>query len=149
MSNFIMRWPSLDLEVRCENIEVNKNAFDIFAENLPIKAIQGHEMVGGWLLRNRSVHLNKKPFDICSCELKAEKMNKAPVGRVSLLFPQGSNTELLVKYDDCVDDREYIPFAQVAADDLPKLLKAGKEQWKSATRSKDIIIVEFISKEEK
>jgi hypothetical protein len=59
------------------------------------------------------------------------------------LFPQGSNTELLVKYGECVDDREYVPIAKVAEKDLQKLEKAGKAQWKSATRTKETIIVEF------
>ena len=143
MSKITMRWPDLDLEVACESIEENKTAFELFAANLPVKAVQGHEMVGGWLLRSRSVRLLKKPFDIVGSELKKEKMNIAPVGRISLLFPQGSSTEVMVKYAECVDDREYVPIAQVAKEDVEKLVKAGKAQWKSASRTKEVIIVEF------
>ena len=144
MSSFKMIWPGLGLEVVCESISENKEAFDLFAVNMPIKALQGHEMVGGWMLRDRAVLLEKKPFDISKEKLSIEKMNKAPVGRISFLFPQGKSTEILVKYDDCVDDRDYIPFAKVAAADIEKLQKAGKAQWKSATRTKEIIIVEFM-----
>ena len=143
MSTFKMRWPDLGLEVRCEGLDVNKDALDILVANMPVKAVQGHEMVGGWILHDRSVMLNKKAFNLCPSTLTYEKMNKAPVGRISLLGPLGCNTEVMVKYDDCVDDRDYVPVAQVVAEDLEILKKAGKAQWKSATRTKEIIIVEF------
>ena len=143
MCTFTMKWSSLNFEVTCECITENKEAFDLFMENLPVKALQGHEMVGGWILRDRAVLLGKKPFDLPKEKLITEKMNKAPVGRISLLFPQGKSTELLVKYDECVDNREYVPIAQVASADITKLQKAGKAQWKSATRTKEVIIVEF------
>lgn len=148
MDRFIMRWPQLNLEVRCESIGVNQNAFDLFLDNLPMKVLQGHEMSGGWILRDHSILFNRKIFEIRAKELTAEAMDKAPVGRISLLQPQGRGGELLVKYDDSVDDREYIPIARVLEEDLDILKKAGKEQWKASSRTKDVIFVEFIREEE-
>lgn len=143
MQRFIMRWPELGLSVRCEGLDINRDALDTFVENMPVKALQGHEMVGGWLLRDHSILFNKKPFDIPSVKLFSERMDQAPVGRISFLRPQGRGAELLVKYDESVDTREYIPVAQVVPEDLETLKKAGKEQWKATTRTREIIFVEF------
>lgn len=143
MGSFTMKWDSLNLEVECESISENKKAFDIFLENLPVKALQGHEMVGGWMLRDRAILLDKRSFDIKRTDLVTEKMIDAPIGRISFLFPQGRSAEILVKYDDCVDDRDYVPFARVKDADIEKLKQVGKAQWKSATRTKEVILVEF------
>ena len=143
MSQFKMRWPDLGLEVTCESIAQNQEAFDLFIANLPVKAVQGHEMVGGWMLRDHSVLLKKKPFGLDDRTLPKEAMNAAPKGRVSLFSPEGSCTEVLVKYDECVDDREYVPIAKVVDADLETLKKVGKAQWKSASRTKEVIVVEF------
>ena len=147
MKKFKMRWPALKLEVVCEEIQVNQNAWDVFAGNMPMKAIQGHEMVGGWMLRSRAVHMKRIPFQIPGADLIYEKMQDAPIGRISLLFPQGSSTEVLVKYDQCVDDRDYVPVAQVEEQYLDVLKKVGKLQWQSSTRTKEIYRVEFMEVE--
>lgn len=73
-----------------------------------------------------------------------ESLEQAPVGRVSLLGSLGSAVELLVKYDDCVDDRDYIPVAQVRPECLSELRKAAKLQWRSATREQKTIVAEFM-----
>ena len=143
MKKFKMRWPSLELEVICTEIEQNGAALDTLVANMPVKALQGHEMVGGKILRDRAVHMSKKPFDVSPAEWKTERLKDAPIGRVVLLSPYGRGTELLVKYDECVDDRDYIPVAQVRECDLPVLEKAGKAAWRSATREQQTIIVEL------
>lgn len=143
MRKFKMRWPGLNYEVMCEGIEVNEAALDILVNNMPIKTLQGHEMVGGRILRDRAVRLKKQPFDLDPESLETEKLKDAPVGRISLLSPLGSGTELLVKYDDCVDDRDYIPVAKVRDEDLEILKKAAKLEWQSATREQKTIIVQF------
>lgn len=143
MKKFKMRWPSLGLEVICEGIGQNKAVLDTFIANMPVKALQGHEMVGGKILRDRAVRMGKRPFNEEVRAAATEKLKDAPVGRVVLLSPYGNGTELLVKYEDCVDDRDYIPVAQVHESDLPALEKAGKAAWRSATREQQIIIVEF------
>ena len=147
MGCFVMRWPSLGLQVRCKSLDVNADAFDLLVENMPIKSLQGHEMVGGWLLRDRSVLFNKTLFTIPSCKLHKETMDTAPVGRVSLLQPQGRGAELLVKYDESVENREYVPVAQVVETDLETLKKVGKEQWKATSRTRDIIFVELVKED--
>lgn len=144
MPRFIMRWPDLNLEVRCESLQTNQEAFDLFVENMPLKVLQGHEMVGGWLLRDHSILFHKKKFDIPAKRLFTEKMDKAPVGRISFLQPQGLGAELLVKYDESVDNREYVPIAQVIPEDIAILKQVGKEQWKATTRTREIIFVEFV-----
>lgn len=143
MKKFKMRWPALELEVICQEIPANADALAALVSNMPMKAIQGHEMVGGWMLRSRAVRMEKHPFTIPSEQLERERMKDAPVGRVSLLFPQGGSTEVVVKYDDCADDREYIPVAWVSEEWLDVLKKVGKLQWQSATRTKEICHVEF------
>ena len=149
MSKFVMRWPELGLEVKCESIGVNEAACEVLVANLPIKAVQGHEMVGGWCLHDRSVIFGKKAFGLRASELVQETMDEAPEGRISLLFPQTSGSELLVKYGETVDNRKYVPVAQVVEEDLEVLKKAGRAQWKSATRTKEVITVEFVAGEEK
>ena len=148
MLHFTMRWPDLNLSVDFESCGENEAALRIFLGNLPIKTVQGHEMVGGWMLRNRSVVMNKRFFDIPAAKLTQETMKDAPVGRISLLFPQGNMTEMLVKYDACDDFRSYVPVAKVADRDLETLKKVGKLQWQSATQSKRAIVVEFIAESE-
>lgn len=138
MKTFTISWPSLGLKVSCNPIQENQAVFDLFCANLPMQALQGHEVVGGYMLRNRVIHLKKKPYDIADAVEAA--MNSAAEGTVFLSSPQGISGELIVKYDECVDDRGYIPFAQVAAQDLAALKKAGKAAWKSASRTKDVII---------
>lgn len=147
MKNFKMRWPELGLEVACSGIGENEAALDAFVKNMPVKALQGHEMVGGWVLRDRAVHLRKQPFTLAPDSLGQENMQDAPVGRVSLLFPQGGSTEVLIKYDACVDTRPYVPIAKVRDEDLDTLKKVGKLQWKSATRTKEAYVVEFLEVE--
>lgn len=147
MLHFKMRWPALDLSVSCESCGENEEALRILIDNMPIQTIQGHEMVGGWMIRNRSVMMNKRFFDIPAAELSQEVMKDAPVGRISLLFPQGRTTEMLIKYDACDDFRSYVPVAKVVDKDIDTLKKVGKLQWQSATRTKDIFVVEFVAEE--
>ena len=144
MLHFTMRWPGLGLSVACESCGENEEALRIFMDNMPIKTVQGHEMVGGWMLRDRSVVMNQRFFDIPASKLSLETMKDAPVGRISMLFPQGRMTELLVKYDNCDDFRSYVPVAKVAEQDLETLKEAGRLQWRSATRSKEVIAVECV-----
>lgn len=143
MRSFKMRWPKLNYEVVCDSISENQDVLDALIENMPIKALQGHEMVGGRILRCRAVQLKKCSFDFEPENLKLETLQQAPIGRISLLGSLGSATELLVKYDDCVDDREYIPVAQVRAEYLSELRKAAKLQWQSATREQKTIVAEL------
>lgn len=145
MLKFKMQWPALDLSVRCEGCGENEAALKILMDNMPISTVQGHEMVGGWMLRDRSVLMNKRVFDIPAAELNQEVMKDAPVGRISLLFPQGIMTEVLVKYDECKDSRKYVPVAKVIDEDIEILKKVGRLQWKSTTRTKEIYTVEFIA----
>jgi hypothetical protein len=143
MPSFKMSWPDLGLGVTCDEVSENRAAFGLFVANLPIKAVQGHEMTGGWILRDHSIIFRKKPFGLDEKTLSKQTMDKIPVGGLCFLFPEMSCAELLVKYDESVDDREYIPFARVREGDLGALKEAGKLQWKSATRTKEIIVVEF------
>lgn len=148
MLHFKMRWPALDLAVECESCGENQDALQILIDNMPIQTVQGHEMVGGWMLRNRSVMMNKHFFDIPAAELSQEAMKDAPVGRISLLFPQGRTSEMLIKYDACEDFRSYVPIAKVVDKDIDTLKKVGRLQWQSATRTKEILAVEFIAEED-
>ena len=147
MLRFKMVWPQLNLSVRCQSCGKNENALKILMENMPIQTIQGHEMVGGWMLRNRALYMVKRFFDSPAQELESESMKDAPVGRISLLFPQGNSTEMLVKYDVCEDFRSYTPVADVVEEDLEILKQVGQLQWKSATRTKEILAVEFVAED--
>ncbi len=144
MLRFKMNWPQLGLAVRCESCGKNEAALKLLMENMPLQTVQGHEMVGGWMIRNRSIYMGKRFFDIPPQDMETESMKDAPVGRISLLFPQGNSTEMLIKYDECEDFRSYVPVANVVAEDLDTLKQVGKLQWKSATRTKEVVIVEFV-----
>lgn len=138
MKTFNISWPTLGLKVTCGPVQVNQDVFDLFCENLPVKVLQGHEVVGGYMLRDRAVRFAKKPYDIPNAV--EEAMNTAAEGTVFLSSAQAGSGELVIKYGECVDDRSYIPFAQVAKEDMAALRKAGKAAWKSASRTKDVII---------
>ena len=142
MKKFFVTWPSLNIKVACEPIDINENVFDLFVSNLPIKAIQGHDVIGGFALRDRNVRFTKNPYDLSGEKLC--KMCEADEGTVFLASPQGTSGEMLIKYGECVDDSLYIPFAKVSADDLAALKKAGKAAWVSAARTKDIIVTEIV-----
>ena len=147
MLRFKMQWPQLGLAVNCEACGKNEDALKVLMDNMPIKTVQGHEMVGGWMLRDRCVYMGKHFFDIPAEDLETECMKDAPIGRISLQFPQGNCAEMLVKYDQCEDFRSYVPVANVVAEDLEILKKVGKLQWKSATRTKEILLVELIAED--
>lgn len=143
MKKIVIRWPELNMAVECEPIADNRKVYDVFCENLPIRTVQGHEMVGGWVLRDRAVHYGKKPFDFTKSELKEAALKDLPVGTISLLFPQGTTSELVINYDENVDDRKYVPFAKVIDADIDTLKNVGKKTWQSYIRTHEVITCEF------
>lgn len=148
MGKIVIKWPELGLSVKCDSIDENKDAYDVLAANLPIRTVQGHEMVGGWVLRDRSVHFSKKSFDLAKQDMKEATMKELPEGTIALLSPQGTTSELLIKYSDSADDRKYVPIAKVEDADLEILKKAGKKVWQSYIRTHEVITCEIERGEE-
>lgn len=138
MKSFIIKWPALGLQVSCEPAGVNTEVFELFCENLPQTVLQGHEVVGGWMLRDRAVRFCSKPYAVE--QAAAVPLCGEPDGTLFLVSPQGTSGELVIKYGDCADNRPYIPFAKVAEADMAALRKAGRAAWKSAARTKDVIV---------
>ncbi len=56
---FVMRWPELGKQVRVRAIDQNKDVFKWFVENLPITALQGHNVVAGYALSAQDVGFKK------------------------------------------------------------------------------------------
>lgn len=146
MRSFKITWPEQNLSITCHELKINGEVFDKFYSNLPTRSLQGHEVTGGWVLRNRSMHFHKVPF-LLEDAYETITLKSAPVGTVCLTFPQGSSGELVIRYDDCVDTRQYIPIAEVLDEDLEILKKIGKEAWTSVIRTKKVMFAEFEQKE--
>jgi len=145
---FIMRWPSLGTQVRCEKIGHNQHIFDWWVEQLPIKSVQSHTMVSGWCLSVVTARI-KTPWTWEPGNEVREDLSLSPDGRMKIQSqPAGGVTTFLVKYGDRTEDIHDMTFANVLEEDLPALREAGAVQWKSSVYSKEVIVVEFLKAEE-
>ena len=145
---FIMRWPSLGTQVRCDKIDHNQHIFDWWVEQLPIKSIQSHTMVSGWCLSVVTARI-KTPWTWQPGEEVREDMSLSPDGRMKIQCqPAGGVTTFLVKYGDRSENIHDMTFADVREEDLPVLRQVGAAQWKSSVYSKEVIVVEFVKAEE-
>jgi hypothetical protein len=146
--SFIMRWPSLGTQVRCDKIGHNQHIFDWLVEQLPISSVQSHTMVSGWCLSVVTARV-KTPWTWELGNEVREDMSLSPDGRIKIQGqPAGGVATFLVKYAERTENVHDMTFANVREQDLPTLCEAGAAQWKASLYTKEVIIVEFVRDEE-
>jgi hypothetical protein len=144
---FIMRWPSLGKQVRCDkDKELNPHIFDWWMQQLPLKAVQCHTMVSGWCLYAVSVTVKTQMPWLPGSEA-VEDLSLMPVGRVCTFSPVGESMEVCTKYDAATEYMDLISFAQVRAEDFAILREVGAKIWDSVISTKEIILVEYVKEE--
>jgi hypothetical protein len=143
---FIMRWPELGRQVVCERLGHNKEQFDWWVSQLPLRAVQGHIMVAGWGLYAFMVPLRQRVTWVPRTEV-IEEIRLQKEGRVDLFMPMGSVASILVKYGEFTETMSYPTFAQVREADLPALREVGAAVWRSEVKTKKIYTVEYLKAE--
>jgi hypothetical protein len=142
-NTYIMRWPSLNKQVRCDKIGHNQHIFDWWVDQLPLKAVHEETMVAGWCLYALVIPLKKHTTWKLGTEVR-EDLSKNPIGRVHMDPSAGEVLESSVKFGE---NTEYIPtisFAQVREEDLPILKEVGMIVWNRIIQTKEITPVEFV-----
>jgi hypothetical protein len=145
---FIMSWPQLNQQIVCEKLPHNREQFDWWISQLPLRAVQGHIMVAGWGLYAFSVPLRQRVTWIPRTEV-IEEIRRQKDGRIDLFMPMGSVASILVKYGEFTETMSYPTFAQVRDQDLPVLREVGAAIWRSEVKTKEIITVEYLALEAK
>ena len=140
---FIIRWPSLGKQVRCEKIYHNQNIFDWWVDQLPITTVQSHTIVSGWCIR---MAVRTKTASTWEPGTEGrEDLSLSPAGRMKIQRnPAGDATSVLIKYGERTENLHDMTFANVLSEDLQTLQEVGAAVWKAVMRTKEIILVEFV-----
>jgi hypothetical protein len=140
-----MEWPEVGIKVESEPLSFNQDFYEYFLDNCPLKGIQSHAVVSGKLLYIMNLKLSKFPSRRYM-ELKMEDLSQAPLGRVFIFITSGKVGSVMVKYGDITEPMNYPTIAQVRKADLEKLKTAGRAEWESIYRNKEIISVLYKAK---
>jgi hypothetical protein len=142
--HFVMRWPELDKEVRVKPIEHNREVFDWFVENLPIKALQGHTVVSGYGLFSQNLGFLKL-FPWRENDLAKDDLSMMPDGRMAFFMTAGRAGSLIVKWGEMTEPLSYVTWAEVIEEDKKTLAEVGKKMWRiSMGIPKPLVHVEFV-----
>jgi len=145
---FVMRWPELDRQVRVKPIEQNREVFDWFVENLPIKALQGHAVVSGYGLFSQNLGF-KKMFPWREKDLAKEALSKMSDGRLAFFMTTGKVGNLVVKWGEMTEPLGYVTWGQVVQEDQATLAEVGKKVWHIFKGiQKPLVHVEFLGVED-
>ena len=140
-----MEWPELGIKVEAGPLPFNRVFYEYFLDNCPLKGIQSHAVVSGKILYIMNLRLSKfAPQRYL--ELKMEDLSEEPVGRVSIFVTAGKVGSLMVKYGPISEPMSYPTIAQVKASHMKKLVEAGRAEWESIYRNKNIISVIYRAK---
>jgi hypothetical protein len=142
-NTFIIRWPGLGKQVRCDKIGHNQHIFDWWVEQLPIITVQSHTVVSGWCLRMAVRTKTTWPWEPGG-EVR-EDMSLSPDGRMKIQrTPAGEMTSVLIKYGERTENLHDMTFANVREEDLPTLREVGALVWSAVVRTKEIILAECV-----
>ena len=142
---FLIKWPELGQEVRVKPIEQNREVFEWFVENLPVRALQGHAVVSGFGLFSQNLSF-KKPYKWRESDLELEDLSKMANGRLVFYMTTGKVGNLIVKWGEMTEPLNYACWATVVEEDLETLEKVGKKMWSICLGiEKPIVHVEFKS----
>lgn len=140
-----MEWPEIGIKVVAEALSFNRDFYDYFLDNLPLKGIQSHGVVSGRILYIMNLKLSKFPSRRY-LELRMEDLSEEPVGRVSIFITAGKVGSIMVKYGEITEPMSYPTIAQVREGDLDRLAQAGEAEWESIYKTKEIISVIYRAK---
>jgi hypothetical protein len=140
-----MEWPEAGVKVESEPLSFNQDFYEYFLDNCPLKGIQSHAVVSGKLLYIMNLKLSKFPSRRYM-ELKMEDLSEAPLGRIFIFITAGKVGSVMVKYGDITEPMSYPTIAQVKKEDLEKIKQAGRAEWNSIYRNKEIISVYYRAK---
>jgi len=143
MAHFVMSFPELNLSVKAEPLSVNRDLFNWFVENLPLKGIQSHAVVSGKIIYIMNLRM-KKPSPVRYRDLGVEDLAEAKDGRIFIFITAGKVGSISVKYGEVSENMSYPVMAQVKQEDLKNLEKIGEAVWKSIYSTKEVITVEFL-----
>ena len=145
-NTYIMRWPTLGKQLRCDKIGHNQHIFDWWLDQLPTSSVQSHTIGSGWCLYLTSIPVRSPITWEPGTEAK-EDLSKAADGRLKLMNPVGGVLEMVVKYGNREETVGCSTFAQVRDEDLPILREVGAAQWKAVIRTKEVITAEFVKED--
>ena len=140
-----MEWPEIGVKVESEPLSFNQDFYEYFLDNCPLKGVQSHAVVSGKLLYIMNLKLSKFSSQRYM-ELKMEDLAEAPLGRVFIFITSGKVGSVMVKYGDISEPMSYPTIAQVREADIEKLKIAGRAEWESIYRNKEIISVLYTAK---
>jgi hypothetical protein len=146
MKYFAMNFPELGLSVKVDPLSVNKDLFDWFLENLPLKGVQSHAAVSGKLIYIMNLRM-KKGRSFRYQDLAVEDLSEAKEGRIFIFITAGKVGSISVKYAEVSENMSYPVIGQVRGEDLKDLKKIGEAVWRSFYHTKEIITVEFLKGE--
>jgi hypothetical protein len=140
-----MEWPEIGIKVEAEPLAFNQDYYEYFLDNCPLKGIQSHAVVSGKLLYIMNLKLSRFSRERYM-DLKMEDLSEEPVGRISIFLTFGKVGSIMVKYDEITEPMSYPTIAQVKEADIEKLKEAGKAEWESIYRNKQILSVIYRAK---
>lgn len=140
-----MEWPELKIKVEAEPLPFNQEFYDFFLDNCPLKGIQSHAVVSGQILYIMNLRFTKYP-DKRYMDLQMEDLMEEPVGRISIFLTAGKTGSVMAKYGYVNEPMSYPSIAQVVEKDMEKLKEAGRAEWESIYRNKQIISVVYTAK---
>ena len=145
---FVMRWPSLEKQVRFHGIDLNPAVYEWWLEQLPVRAVQTHTLVSGSVL-SMTVVRPSTPYTWKVGSEETEDSRFVPDGRIKIKRHDVPGVAgLYVKYGPRTEDLQDISFAQAWEEDLPILRQVGAVVWKSIMWTKEIVVGEFLAMEE-
>lgn len=149
--NFKIVFPTLAITLIAEKIPnpktgkyYNEHYFDWFCDNLPLpEVVWSHTMVSG--LCSYVLNLPMKldfPYRYSDSELNAW-LNEMPEGYIQFFLGTAKTGMVIIKYGEVTEFMQYPAFAQVVAEDIPKLKEAGRTLWDGIYNTKEIVPIKF------
>lgn len=147
-SQFIMRWPEFDKQVRCEPIHHNRELFDWFMSNLPTKCVQTLTVVAGLQLYMQNVKMPNVECNWIQENQPLELMAEYPVGRFMFFMTAGHVANFTVKAGYATEPMPYPTWAEVVEEDKETFVAVANEIWESLLMDKKTYHVEFFAAED-
>ena len=147
-SEFIMRWPEFDKQVRCRPIHHNRELFDWFMSNLPTKCVQTVTVVAGLKLYMQNVKMPKVECNWIQENQPLEYMADYPVGRFMFFMTAGYVANFTVKAGYATEPMPYPTWAEVADEDKETFVTVANAIWESLLMDKKTYHVEFFAAED-
>jgi hypothetical protein len=136
---FTISWPKRGASITAELLaRQDPELIGRFRDSLPRKSIQSHAVVAGFQMYCpfRMSFFPKHPYH--------EPMNEQPPGRINLEL---DFQYLAINYGAMTEPVPALPVAQVLKEDIPVLVRMGKQAWENLLFSDEFLLVVFDKKE--